>query len=105
MATSGGLEIHQQLSHAAPTPKPEPAFEAVPASAGVSAARVGEVPPIVRPRERSAWPKVPALALAVAMLLLAGVASALVKSRGPSALSLVQEAAATTSDAKTARVS
>jgi len=99
MATAAGLEIHQQLSHAEATPAPAPAF----AGPDVSVARVEDVPPIVRPRQKGARSKVPTLAFAIVILMIAGIASAVLRSnRSP--LSLVQSAGAATTDTKTAKM-
>jgi len=103
MATAGGLDIHEQLVHAASAPSPalEPAFAD---TAGVSVARVADVPPIVRPKDRAAWPKIPALAFAIVILLLPGISAAALRSGPRSALALVQSAGAATSDTSTAKM-
>lgn len=102
MATAAGLEIHEQLSHVAPPPPRQPDPEILEMA---SAARVADVPPVVRPRDRSAWPKIPALAFAIVIVLLTGVASAVLRNGGArNALALVQSAGAATSDTKTARM-
>ena len=106
MATAGGLEIHEQLSHAAPTASagqaPAADLEPLPVA---SAARVADVPPIVRPRNEGSRPAVPVLAVAIVVLLLSGIASAFVRGDGVrSTLALVQSAGASTSETKTARM-
>jgi|SRR5437588_8434639 len=107
MATAGGLEIHSELHHKAGAPAAAPASvaaEAVPAAP----ARV-EVVPLERPRKTAAESKraaIPLIAFAIVALLVAGVASALVRvSARSTPLAMVQASATTTQDAGTARVS
>jgi hypothetical protein len=113
MATAGGLEIHMQIAHAqepvasVPMPVAAAPAAAVPVSpAAVSIPGVG----LERPR-RSAGTRTtsltaaPLIAAAIVALLVAGVATALVRRNGPSTLAMVQAAATTTADAKTAQVS
>ena len=109
MATAGGLEIHEQLGHTKDARVA--AFTGLaPAAApvvvtGVSAARVEDVAPIVRPRKGSRTrPAVPALAFAIVVLMLAGIGSAVLRGN-KTPLALVQSAGAATSDAKTAKMS
>jgi hypothetical protein len=103
MATAGGLEIHTELAHKPGAPV-QPVLEpeaAVPAAAGI------DVPPLERPRRQSPLTAAPFIAMAIVALLVAGVASALVRgNQSPSTpLAMVQASATTTQHAGTARVS
>jgi hypothetical protein len=99
MATAGGLEIHMELTHK-PAARPEIAPETGAATA--APARI-DVVPLERPRRETKVTGVPFIALAIVALLIAGVASALVR-RNPSTLAMVKAASTTTADAKTAHV-
>ena len=100
MATAGGLEIHEELAHRPDSPR-------VTAPAGAAVADVDDIVPLERPRRQSKVKGRPLIAFAIVALLVAGVASALVRSNeGPSnPLAMVQAAASTTADAGTAQVS
>ncbi|MBV9412130.1 MAG: hypothetical protein JO148_11080 [Acidimicrobiia bacterium] len=109
MATAGGLEIHMELHHKA-TPAAD--FRATSGdnspltheSRGEGAARV-DVVPMERPRRQSSpFTAVPYIAVAIVALLVAGVASALVRRNANTPLAMVQAAATTTAEAKTAHV-
>src|SRR5581483_3119272 len=88
MATAGGLEIHMELAHKPARPA-RPEVGAEPGFAPPVPARVD-----VLPMERSRRQSSP----------LAAVASALVRRNASSPLAMVQAAATTTADAKTAHV-
>ncbi|MBV8303008.1 MAG: hypothetical protein JOZ04_02280, partial [Acidimicrobiia bacterium] len=91
MATMGGLEIHMDLAHrpaarAGARAEPDADLTAVPATAAAAAvpgaARIparGDVLPRERPHTGSKLTAVPVIALAIVALLVAGVASALVR--------------------------
>ena len=100
MATAGGLEIHEELAHRPDSPR-------VSAPAGAAVADVDDIVPLERPRRQSKVKGRPLIAFAIVALLVAGVASALVRSNeGPSnPLAMVRAAASTTADAGTAQVS
>src|SRR5947209_14347862 len=103
MATAGGLEIHTEIAH-----KPAgPARETLEAAPVAPAPPRAEVVPLERPRQQSKLTAVPAIALAVVALLVAGIASALVRGneKPASPLAMVQAAASKTTDVGTARVS
>ncbi|MBV8235329.1 MAG: hypothetical protein JO075_06480 [Acidimicrobiia bacterium] len=119
MATMGGLEIHMDLAHrpaarAGARAEPDADLTAVPATAAAAAvpgaARIparGDVLPRERPHTGSKLTAVPVIALAIVALLVAGVASALVRrDTGPTTpLAMVEAAASTTSATRTAQVS
>jgi hypothetical protein len=100
MATAGGLEIHMEIAHKVAPARPEVAA----AAAAPTAPRI-DVVPLERPRNPSKVTAVPFIALAVVALLVAGVASALVRRNASTPLAMVKAAATTTADAKTAHVS
>jgi hypothetical protein len=109
MATAGGLEIHMEIAHAP---------EAVASGAPLAAAAVAAPAPVAIPgvglerprrtagtRATTGLTEVPIIALAIVALLVAGVATAVVRRNGPSPLAMVHASATTTADAKTAQVS
>src|SRR5437868_3606797 len=117
MATAGGLEIHLQLAHMPDSPpiqgEPVPAVAGVgpavstaTAPAAVALADVDDIIPLDEPRRKSKLTAVPVIALAIVALLVAGVASALVRNNegASNPLAMMQAAAATTSNAGTAQV-
>lgn len=115
MATAGGLEIHQQIAHGA-SPELAAVYEPgsvdeaaqVPSLASVPRAQRDPraVVAMERPRSKSDRTATPFIAMAIVALLVAGVASALVRRNASptTPLAMVQAAASTTSDAGTARV-
>ena len=112
MATAGGLEIHKEMAHGAGA---HPAADE-PTTADVA---VPDLPidvlagaPLERPSRRrqtsapSSLSAIPAIALAIVALLVAGVATAYVRGNtSESPLAAVQAAATRTTDANTAQVS
>ena len=110
MATAGGLEIHLELAHRPDSPR---VAEPVGATPGAAVATVApgraaiDIVPLERPRRHSKLTAVPLIAFAVVALLVAGVASALVRNNeGTSTpLAMVQASASTTASAGTAQVS
>ena len=107
LATAGGLEIHMELAHKADaelqTPPPEVAAAARPATPPSV-----DVVALEAPRRSSPPTGAALLALAIVALLVAGVASALVRRNdtGPATpLALVRASASTTADAKTTQFS
>src|SRR5438067_659504 len=101
MATGGGLEIHIELAHKANAAAPEETLVAEQAEVA-SPARI-EVVPMERPRSQSKLTAVPFIALAIISMLVAGVATALVRhNEKPSTpLAMLQASASTTADAGT----
>ncbi|GEM_PF-1411981 len=103
MATAGGLEIHMELAHKPARPA-RPEVGAEPGFAPPVPARVDVLPMERSRRQSSPLTAVPYIAMAIVALLVAGVASALVRRNASSPLAMVQAAATTTADAKTAHV-
>lgn len=113
MATAGGLDIHMELTHA-----PERAPAVAPAAAGAVAAggvavaqrvhgapRVPMTLGVERPRRQPTLTATPFVALAIVALLIAGVASAVVRRNADTPLAAVLASSTTTAGAKTAHVS
>src|SRR5438874_13285831 len=101
MATAGGLEIHMEIAHkpGARAAQPE-AIEAAPAQR--------EAIPLERPRKtgESNRAAVPAIAIFIVIMLLAGVASAFLRrNETTTPLAMVQASASSTADAGPAKVS
>ena len=115
MATAGGLEIHQQIAHGAPEVKA--AYESGPADDAAQVPSLASVPraerdpraivAMERPRRESKLTAVPAVAFAILAVLIAGVASALVRNNQSTStpLAMIQASADTTAGAKTAQIS
>jgi hypothetical protein len=97
MATLGGLEIHVELSHAAPTPEPEPEAAPTPAAPVQTATPVTSPAPAASPILRGYDPTIPLTALLVVVMLFAGIGVAVHRSGSPSH----HLVAAVTSDAET----
>ncbi|HEV3352720.1 MAG TPA: hypothetical protein VG076_07335 [Acidimicrobiales bacterium] len=104
MATAGGLEIHAEIAHKASAP----AAALAGAQAATAVPAHLDIVPVVRPRRTGTSNRaaVPVIALAIVALLVAGVASALVRrTEGPSTpLAMVEAAATSTAHAGTAHV-
>ena len=109
MATAGGLEIHMEIAHRPQSPRVSEAVTEAAGAAGAGAyvAPAIDIVPLERPRGQSKLTAVPVIAFAIIALLVAGVASALVRNdKSPSTpLAMVQASADTTAGAKTAQVS
>jgi hypothetical protein len=114
MATVGGLEIHMEIAHkAGASPAAASAYEpGARAEPDAAAARVPRaqrdrrsVVPMERPRSDSKLTAVPFIAMAIVALLVASVAAAFVRRNGQTPLAMVQAAATSTPEAKTAHVS
>jgi hypothetical protein len=106
MATAGGLEIHMELAHKPARPAAaDPSVAGAVGTPGAPAPARVDVVAMERPRRQSSpLTAVPYIAIAIVALLVAGVASALVRHNASSPLAMVQAAATTTADAKTAHV-
>src|SRR4051812_23459504 len=102
MATAGGLEIHMELTHK-PGAQADSDLAAEAAAAVAEPARM-EVVPLERPRRESKVTAVPFIAMAIVALLVAAVASALVRRNADTPLAMVKASSTTTADAKTAHV-
>lgn len=116
MATAGGLEIHQQIAHGAGAElaaayEPGPVDDTALAPSLASVPRAQRDPRAVvsleRPHSSSERTAVPFIAMAIVALLVAGVASALVRRNTSPAtpLAIVQASASATAGAHTTQMS